>query len=236
MPEEIQKFDDKASIAEWQKTKDPAIFANLMVRYQPVIHSAVNRFKTTGVAPATLRAQATTQVIKAINSYNPDKNTQPTTHIWNNLFKLQRTAMESLTSGHIPEYRNIKRSTFQITKDNLTDRLGYEPSAEEMADELSWDINEVSRMNSELGGEVTASQAEFDFYGNSTIKEHPDRALAGYLYHELKGREKTVFEHTFGLGGKAILNNKEIAKKVKLNEMAVHRMKKKMSKKIQSYR
>jgi DNA-directed RNA polymerase specialized sigma subunit len=229
-------LDDKSTIAEWQKTKDPVLFSQLMTRFNPIVHSAVNRFKTVGVAPATLRAQATAQVIRAMNTYDPTKNTQPSTHIWNNMMKIQRTATESLMSGHVPEYRSMKRSTFTIVRDNLTDRLGYEPSVDEMADELKWSKKETARMNAELGGEVTASGADFDFYGNSSKFEHKDKALADYLYAELKGKEKTVFEHTFGVGGKSILSNKDIAAKLNTNEMAIHRMKKKMSQKISSYR
>jgi DNA-directed RNA polymerase specialized sigma subunit len=91
-------------------------------------------------------------------------------------------------------------------------------------------------MNNELGGEVTASGAKFDFYGNSVQTQSKDKQLAEFLYQELEGQEKIIFEHTFGYGGKPILSNKEIAKKLGTNEMAIHRAKKKMSQKIQSYR
>ena len=125
---------DQAMIMQWQKTSDPQLFADLVVRYQPVINSVVNKYRTVGVSPSTLRAQATTQLIKAINSYDPNKGAQPTTHIWNNLQKVQRLASESQMSGHIPENRNLKRATFTITRDNLTDRLGREPNVDEMSD------------------------------------------------------------------------------------------------------
>jgi DNA-directed RNA polymerase specialized sigma subunit len=139
-------------------------------------------------------------------------------------------------SGKIPESRNLKKAVFVTAKTNLTDRLGYEPSSLEVADELGWSIKEVGRMNNELSNEVTASNAPFDFYGNSVVREHKDKALVDYLYHELQGPEKTIFEHTFGYAGKQQLNNKEIAAKMGVNEMAIHRMKKKMSERIQSYR
>lgn len=236
MPSDIINQNDKNNILEWQKTKDPYLFADLMIRYQPVVNSVVNRYSTTGVAPATLRAQASSQLIKSFRSYDPDKGTQPTTHIWNNLQKVQRIASESLMSGHIPENRNLKKATFNIVKQNLEDRLGYEPSLADLSDELKWNKKETARMLNEINGETTASRAEFDFYGNSISKEHKDKALADYLYHELDGKEKIIFEHTFGFGGKPVLKNKEIAKKLNVNEMFVHRTKKKMSDKIRDMR
>jgi len=228
--------NDKDQILEWQKSKSPELFANLVIRYQPVINKVVSKYRTVGVAPATLRAQATSQLIKAFKSYDATKGAQPTTHIWNNLQKVQRIAAESQMSGHIPENRNLKRSTFTIVRDNLTDRLGYEPNVSEMADELGWNKREVGRMNHELAGETTASEAKFDFYGNSVTKEHSDKALVDYLYYDLDNKEKAIFEHTFNYGGKKVLSNKELAKKLNVNEMAIHRLKKRLSQKIRSYR
>lgn len=229
-------MDDKEQILEWQKTKDPTLFANLVMRYQPVLNSVVNKYRTVGLPPATLKAAATTQMIRAFDTYNPNMGTQPTTHIWNNLQKVQRIASESLMSGHIPENRNLKKATFTIVKENLMERLGREPAVDEIADELSWNKKEVGRMLNEIKGEVTASNAAFDFYGNATKGSNRDKDLADYLYHELSGPQKVIFEHTFGYGGKPILNNKEIAAKLNTNEMSVHRMKKKMSDRIQEMR
>jgi DNA-directed RNA polymerase specialized sigma subunit len=230
MSEDIEK------IKAWQKSGDPVEFAQLMVRYQPVVNRVVNQFKTVGVSPSTLKTSANTQLIKALKSYDDKHGTQPTTHIYNNLKKVQRIASESLLSGHIPENRNLQRSTFTITRDNMTDRLGYEPSVQQMAEELKWDKKEVGRMNEELSGETTASRAEFDFYGNSTQGESRDAALVDYLYHELDGPDQVIFEHTFGYGGKPVLKSKQIASKLGKNEMWVVRRRKAMGKKIKEYR
>jgi len=228
---------DADMMVRWQQTNDPALFSQMVIRYQPVINSVVNKYKTVGVSPATLRAKATSQMIKAFKTYDPSRNTQPVTHIWNNLQKVQRIAGESLMSGHIPEHRNLKKSNFMIARDNLADRLGYEPSVDEMSDELGWNKKETARMFEEIqGGETTASNAEFDFYGQSTQMESKDKILVDYLYHQLSGPEKVVLEHTMGYGGKQILNNKQLAQKLNVNEMAISRMKKKLGSRIREAR
>ena len=223
-------------ILDWQKTRNPVAFSQLALQYQPIVNSVVNKYRTTGTSQDTLRVQATTQLIKALKTYDPDMGAQPSTHIWNNMQKVQRTATESLSSGRMPESRSLKRSMFVTVRDNLTDRLGYEPNTDEIADELKWDRNEVSRMTSELGGEVTASRAAFDFYGNSLQVESKDKALLDYMYHDLEGKQKSIFEYTYGLGGKPVLNNKDIARKMNTNEMAIHRAKKSMAEKLKGYR
>jgi DNA-directed RNA polymerase specialized sigma subunit len=221
---------------EWQRTKDPQLFAEMVVRYQPIVNSVVNKYRTWGVSAPTLRAKANTQMIKALQTFKDTGGAAPSTHIWNNLQKVQRLAGASLQSGHIPEARNLKRVTFKTVMENLTDQLGHEPSAQQMADELGWDVREVGRMNSELGGETTASNAEFDFYGNSATSENRDMALADYLYHELDDKDKVIFEHAFGYAGKPKLNNKQIAANLGTNEMAITRAKRRMADKIRSYR
>jgi len=227
---------DSEKILAWQKTKDPNIFADLVIRFQPVINSVVNKYSRVGIPPATLRAKATSQLIKSFNTFDPEMGAQPSTHIWNNLQKVQRAATESLISGHIPENRNLKKATFAIVNQNLEDRLGYTPSVEELSDELGWNKREVGRMLSEMSGETAASGASFDFYGNSISKENKDRALVDYLYQELSGKEKVIFEHTFGFGGKPVLNNKQIAEKIGTNEMWVHRAKKSLAERIKEMR
>jgi DNA-directed RNA polymerase specialized sigma subunit len=227
---------EQDQIMEWQKTKDPKIFTELIIKYRPVVNKVVNQYRTVGVSPETLRTEATSQLIKSFKTYKPSYETQPITHIWNNLKKVQRVASVSLMSGHIPENRALKKSTFTIVKDNLIDKLGYEPSTIEMADELGWSKKEVARMTSELGGEASYSKMKYDYYGSVVNPENPDKALADYLYHELTGKDRIIFEHTFGYAGKPILNNKEIADKLNVNEMWVHRAKTRLAEKIKSYR
>lgn len=232
----MQFNTDEEKVQHWQRTQDPTVYTELTTRFRPIIASVVNKYKNLGVAPAVLRAQASSQMIKAFKSYRPEHGTQLSTHVWNGLQKVQRVAMESLQSGHIPEFRNLKKATFTTAKFNLQDRLGREPNVEELSDELSWSKKETSRMNAELGSEATASRAKFDFYGNSTTSENKDKALVDYLYHEASNPDKIILEHTFGMGGKPILSGKEIAKKLNINEMSLRRRKDKLAATIESYK
>ena len=100
---------DADKILEWQRTKDPALFLDILKKFNPMIHKTVNQYQTTGLAKPTLQTRAKAEFINAISTYNPEYKTKPSTHIWNNLRKVQRTASESITSGRIPEHRNLKR-------------------------------------------------------------------------------------------------------------------------------
>ncbi len=229
-------MNDEELVKKWQSEKDPEAFVALHTRFTPIVNKVVNKYAKGGLPPATLRMSAGAQMVTAFETYKPDMGTALSTHVWNHMQKVQRPAMEALTSGRIPEHRNVQLATFKIARDNLEDRLGREASIEEMADEMGRDKVSIGRMLHELGGETSASGAGFDFYGNSTEFEHKDKALADYLYYELSGPDKVIFEHTFGYGGKPILQNKEIAAKLGTNAMAITRAKQKMAKKIKEYR
>lgn len=230
-------MDDKEQLTTWQKTHDPELLMGMMIRYRPVINSVVNKYKTTGIPPASLRAVATTQMLKSFDTYDVNKNVEPITHLYNNLLKLQRISSASLLSGHIPENRSLKRATFNIVKENLENDLGREASVDELSDELKFDKRETIRMLEETSkGEVNASRAPFDFFGSSTKSAHPDKILIEYMHSDLPEIQKIILEHSVPYFGKEQLNNKEIAKRLNTNEMYVHREKRKMAEKIKSYR
>lgn len=229
-------MDDIELISQWKVDRDPKKFHALMERFNPVINKFTNQFSGTGVSKNALRTSARANTIRAINTYDPNAGTKPITHVYNNLKKLNRVASESLTSGHIPESRSLKMATFKSTITNLEDRLGREASIDEMAKEMKWSREETARMNSELEGETTASTAEFDFYGNSTSEKSKDMTTIDYMYTDLSGKDKVIFEHTFGLGGKPILNNKQIAEKLNTNEMNITRSKRRLSKIVKENR
>lgn len=226
---------DINKITQWQKSRDPMLLAEIITRYQPIVNTIVGKYGTVGVSKETLKAKANAQLLRSFNSYDAKHQASPTTHVWNNLQKVQRMASESLQSGHIPEHRNMKMAIFKSVRDNLIDRYGYEPNIQQMSDEMKWSQAEVQRMNEELAGEVTASNAEFDFFGNAKQFASRDRELVDYMYHELDGKDKLIFEHTFGYGGKPVLKNKDLAIKLNTNEMFVHRAKKRLADKIREY-
>lgn len=234
---QLKDFDnDSDAVVHWQKSRDPMLLSELLLRFKPAIISSSNKYGTTGMSPFALRANATDHAIKALSSYDPSHGTSPNTHIMYALQSVQRGARESLMSGSIPEYRHGKMATYMTVRQNMIDQYGRDPTHDEMADELSWSPREVARMEKELGGEVGASKAESDFFGHSTTMEHQDRTLAELLYPTLAPKEKTIMEHTFGIGGKPILNNKEIAHKLGTYEMDITRTKRKLAAKIAEHR
>lgn len=222
---------------QWKKTGDDNKALQLMNSYQPLIFGTVNKFSSANVPRSVLAAEGQRLAYEAIKTYDPKRGAGLNTHIHSNLRNINRLVYENVSVGKIPEARGMKAVTFKNVKSNLTDRLGRDPSISEMADEMSWSEAEVSRMESEMAGELTAGKIEgAEFYGQAINKISRDQELMSYAYHDLTGKDKVIFEHSTGYGGKPILSNKEIAKKLRTNEMAITRSKRRMAENISSYK
>lgn len=221
---------------DWKKTGDDNKALQLMQSYQPLIFSSVNKFSSANVPKSVLVAEGQKLAFDAIKSYDPKRGAALNTHIHNNLRNLNRIVYENVNVGKIPEARSMKAVTFMNVKSNLTDRLSREPSISEVADEMSWSEREVSRMENELAGELTTGKIEgAEFYGQALNKMGKDQELMSYAYNDLTGKDKVIFEHSTGYGGKPVLSNKDIAKKLRTNEMAITRAKRRLAEQIKSY-
>lgn len=233
----LSKEQEQSLWVEWKGSQDPNKMFQLMHSYQPLIHSTTNRYRAAGLPRSVLNAEGQRLAIDAIKTYDPKRGASLNTHIYNNLRNVNRLVYKNIQVGKIPEVRGMKIATYRNLKSNMEDRLGREPAIDEMADELGWSVAEADRMERELRVELTAAKIEgAPFYGQATTHANRELELMRYLYHELSGPDKVIFEHIFGYGGKSILTNKEIAQKLHTNEMAITRAKRRLSSKIRSYK
>lgn len=215
----------------WKETRDESHLSPMVESFRPMIEREIYKFSSTPVPPSALRAEATRNVMQAIKTYDPDKGAL-STHVTNHLKGMNRYAAQFQTAASIPEARRLKISAFKEANEKLRDRFEREPTSQEVADELSWPMAEVSRMKRELRGQIIDSAdpalQELGF-------EHtPDVETAmRYVYPELDAKEKLVFEHTYGYGGtKKLSNNTEIAKAVGVSPTTVRNIKMKIGHKF----
>jgi len=215
----------------WKKDKDELKLLQLIESYQPLVHHTVSKFRTSGLPGSALQAEGNKLLIKSLESYSPDRGAALNTHIHNNLRNIQRYVYDHRQAGHIPEARNLKRSTFLTVRSNLEDRFGREPHIDEMADEMDWSVGETERMSKEVRGELLTSKIEgSDLYGMRTSAPRRDVETARYMYEGMPaGQEKEIMAHTFGFDNKPILSNIELARKMNTNPMAITRAKQKIA-------
>ena len=154
MPSEDREQDREKLWRRWQASGDRRDFESTLESLRPMVESEVNRYKTVSAPPSALRAEAFHLTANALRSFDPAKNVQLSTWVGQHLRKMSRYAQRFQSAGSIPEARRLRIATYQRVRDELSEKHGREPSAQELADVLAWPLSEVARMRRELRGEI----------------------------------------------------------------------------------
>jgi DNA-directed RNA polymerase specialized sigma subunit len=188
----------------WQtyhKEKTPENFNNLYNHMKPLIHSAINRFKTgSNLPPSVFDMEAANQFYKTVETYNPNQGVQLKTKLFTDLQSVQRLNYQFQNIGKIPEPRATKIGPLISATDYLKTSLGREPSDAELADELAWPLKQVVLLKKELRSDLVMSPTLESAY--SSFENSVDERKATEVYYELNGTEQLVFDYATGRHGK----------------------------------
>jgi DNA-directed RNA polymerase sigma subunit (sigma70/sigma32) len=226
------KANELALWKDWHKTKSQATLGHLLDSIHPMIVTTVKRFESVPLPPSTLIAEAKKHAISAFESFDPKGGASLGTHVHNHLQGVNRFVYEHQNIGRIPEHRIVQIGTFNSVKSELRDKLGRDPSATEIGDELNWSHGDVERMERELKREVPDSAVQ-DVDFSFTQTTDAQRVLT-YIYYELTQQEKVVFEYLTGWAGKPKLDDAAIAMKIGATKARVKKIKAHIAAKIKS--
>jgi len=211
----------------WKQTEKPEDLSSLLHTFEPLIQHKVRRIGNQTIPPSAIEGEAKRQAIRAFKSFDPQKGVQLSTHVGNQLKKVDRYVMQRQAVGRLPEEQILRTGTFRQAQGELVDRLGREPTTQELADHLRWSPGQVARTRRGLRGEVALSENPLFEELNPTYREHFDAALTlQFVYQDLEPEQQQVFEYTFGHGGQPELKtNQEIATQMGISEAKVRKVK-----------
>jgi len=241
-PEPISETRAEKDLRLWMAWKVNPSSENLgaiLDEMEGTINQTVGRFRTAAVPPSVVRGAANLAVLSALKTYNPERSGAASlhTHIFNHLRKVRATVSKYQNLGRIPEHRTYKIKEYRDAKEELIDRIGREPNAEQMADYLGakWSIAEVARMEKELRKDLISSQnVETDRISENAVERGRERQILRGIWHELDNDEKAVFEYTLGLNGKPMLSAGDIAKKLGYNQPKISRIRRRIDDKLRA--
>jgi len=198
----------------WKQTPTPDSLGVLITQMKPVIYKAT-QINQGALSPAVIEAEAKLQALKAFKTYDPAKNVKLSTHVTNYMQKVNRINYQYQDIYSVPESRRIKFTTFNNAKERLREELGRDPTAEELANDLKWSRSEVQRFFSEQRYELSDSQPHHSDLG---MHDTRDKTMLSYIYNDLTPQQKLLLEHTTGYGGKKILDNSGLTKKLGMTQ------------------
>ena len=234
--EELRSRQAK-ELALWQTWKDggqkPKDLRPLLKSFAPLIRMKTNVYKgkVKLIPDSAIETEFQLRFVDALRSYNPSKGSLGT-YVYRYLDKAKRFIVENQNIGRIPENRVYKIRQYTAARDELAEDLGTEPTVKQVAKKLKWDEAEAERMDSELRGDLVSQGFEEDPYSVTPSKSEEVLRLFKF---ELSGKEREVYEYLTGYGKPHITSTGEIAKRVKLEDYQVSRIKQSLQKRLQRH-
>ena len=213
----------------WQDSPTQSTLAPLLKQMTPVIEKEVNRWSGGSVAQESLRVEAKLLALNAFNSFDPSKSAL-NTHVTNQLKGLSRVVYTHTSPARMPEHRTIKAKTFIDAEERLREKNNRDPTNEELSQELAWSPAEVGRFRMEQRTAFSTSQPIP--YGFGTEDES---GLLDFVYYDLNPIDQTVFEHTTGYGGAAMLPTKDLVNKTGLTPGQISHAKRRLKRIISTH-
>jgi DNA-directed RNA polymerase sigma subunit (sigma70/sigma32) len=219
----------------WKSDPTEENLEPLLTSLQPLVNKRVAEFSRAPVPPGAVRGQANLCVMRALNSYDPNKGAALGTHVHIHLKKVSSFVAKHQNLGRIPEHRVNRITDFKNAKEELTQQMGHPPDALSLAEHLGpkWSINEVSRMEAELRPDLISSKG-IEPDSLTDIEYSRDREVLRYIYQELTAEERAVFEYSHGINGKPELQAGEIANVMGISQPKVSRIRRKIDLKLQA--
>lgn len=179
------------------------------------------------------------QVVNALKSYDPKMGASLTTWVTTNLKKASRFIHNTQNLTRITEPLAMKIGTFHAVKADLTERLGHEPDDHSMLEALlkvkrDWSMKDIKRLNKEVRKSYISGQGGLDDV-QAAVVSSPDNEVIHLVVPQLSKPELAVHEYTFGLNGKPQLAPGEIAKKLKMDNSKVAKLRTSIWKKMEPH-
>lgn len=237
LTEEQLRLRQAKEVELWQAWKDSgesvAALRPLLKSFGPMIRSKVNvyRGRVKLIPDSAIETEFQLRFVDALRSYDPVKGALGT-YVYKYLDKAKRFIVENQNIGRIPENRVYKIRQFTNVRDELTEDLGREPTIKELGSRLKWAEAEVERMDSELRGDLVTQGFEEDPFALAPSKSEEILRLFKY---ELTGHERDVYEYLTGYGRPHTPSTSAIAKKMKIEDYQVSRIKQSIQKKLKRY-
>ena len=237
-PKEIELWKEyKAS--GWQPDKlDP-----LLKSFSGLINSRINVYRNRVEVPTTVIEQEHKRwFADALRTYDP-KKAALNTHITKRLLKGGRLIEANKNITYIPENVSKNIGVFNAFKAEQREKFGYEPDDKTLHDLAltsgnkklqSLSIKDIKRLNTDQRKGLIQQGFEADVLHQDKLDPR-ETEVAQLIVYQLTPQERAVHEYTVGLNGKPKLKAGEIAKKLKMDNSKVSKIRTSIWKKMAPY-
>jgi len=206
-----KKQKDMELFEKWRDTGDKKYFQKLYRGMRGYLNDAINRSAYgSNIPKAVFEIEAAQQMHDALKRYDPKKGAALQSHVYgavNN--KLKRVNYENQNIARRTERAKAgitQITLFQNEKAFLKEKLGREPSSQELADVMGWSVKQVETMLQEDRRDLSLNADLEDLNIFDDFAAEKDE-LAMH-YYDMDPEEQNVFDHVWGAHGKEAILKK----------------------------
>lgn len=226
-------LQDKVQL--WQNKPDNKLMQDILKKLNKTMQAAMTSFG--GGISQNLRIPAAKLTIQALKSYDRSKGTAVSTHVFHNLKRLSRINSQRSQIVHIPQNIRLAYSTVSNKTTELRQRLGRQPSLQQLADATGLSTKKLSRI---LQGNAVVSQSGSQLVqGQSNTRGSSDLTdddYVGYVYHSVQPIDQKILQWSTGFQGAKMLPVGQIAKRLNLSAPAISQRRAKLQQMISQVR
>jgi DNA-directed RNA polymerase specialized sigma subunit len=177
-----------------------------------LIDLEISRYST-NLPQITVRLEAYSLAREAARSYDPKSGFKFSTHLVNSLKKLSRLSTKYGNVVRTPENVQFDLNRLQNTAKDLEHTLGRPPTMEELAHRSRLSMQQVASI---LSSKKAATGLSALMDSPTVFTTSANDEWIQFVYHDLADKDKLIFEYLTGHGGKQVLDNAAIAKKLNI--------------------
>lgn len=214
----------------WKSKPSPNTTGNLLRAAKKDIEKGISLH--VGRPNPLIRSQAKRIAIQAFESYDPTKNVKLSTHLINNLQGLKRITRKQTQILKVPERVSMDQNRVRLAEQELLDDTGREPSMQELADYTGLSTKRLQYLQN-FKPAISEGSLEQEGEDNQefapAIKSINDRdPWLDIVYGDLDPVNQKIMEWTLGLNGQPVLQNQQIADRLRITAGAVSQRKNKI--------
>lgn len=227
--------DDKELIEKWNEERDQRAYDELKDRHSGMVHQFINKYKAANVPTAALKAKAWGKFDDAVESYDPSKGAQFSTHLNYQLRKLDRFTKKHQNIGRIPEEKARRIGDLQRVQQELEYEQNEQPTAEDISDRIGWDTDEVEELQNVQRQDLYEGKFEGETLDEDDLLQKADWVLE-QARDELSGRELELYDHIIGHDNtRQITSTQELAREFGVSPGRISQMKRSIGKKLKPH-
>ena len=223
-PVPAQQLSVKDVVLRWQKNQTPEDTDFLLKKMKPTISAAI-----TSYAPGndkTLAIKAANLTLAALKSYDPSYGTDPSTHVFHNLKRLNRIVNKRDNIMPISELGAQEARYVGEVKAEFMDMFDREPTNEELADRTGYSLKKIDKILNKNKVRSDSSMVNEESHNSMfSMRDVTDDDYFEYVYASVGPIDKKIMEWTSGMHGKPALANNMIAEKLHITPAAVSQRK-----------